>query len=257
MKSNRTIILYLGILGVIISPFSIYAGPEIHFTEYKILLTDKKTSADYQIFNQGDSDASCSVQFIDFMIGQDGQLSIPKEGEKPLDSAASLLRGSPSRVIVPANGAQKVKVLIRGLRSQKVGELHSYLSLRCKENESKLENGVNLVPNFVFNLPVTVRKGQLTAKAEISDANLIIEESGQWLTLSLNRTGTRSLYGDFIIKDEAGSKIGELNGVSNYVQSTSVPINITLTKAPKGKVHIMFKEDSRFGGNEAAEYWLE
>lgn len=227
------------------------AMPEIHFTEYKILLTDKKVSSEYRILNQGDSAASCIVTFTDYMVAEDGQLSLPQAGELPDNSAAALLRVSPSRVIVPVNGSQKVKVTARGLRNNSDGEWHSYLSIRCKDDELKLQNGVNLVPNFVFNIPVTVRKGELSAVAAIEDAKLVVDGSSAKVNLNLVRTGNRSLYGDFEVLDSAGTEIGKIKGISHYIQATKVPVSLSLNSIPQGSITVIFTEDKRFGGSES------
>lgn len=228
------------------------AASQIHFTEYKILLTEKDSSSEYRIFNQGDSAALCSTSFIDYMIAPDGKLTPPEEGQLPTNSAKAMLRASPSRVVIDANGAQKLKVIARGVSKKSDGEWHSYLNLRCKDADVNLQNGINIIPNFVFNIPVTIRKGQLTASVEISQAKLISHAESVWVELMLNRRGTRSLYGDFNIFEESGELLGQLKGVALYVQSSSVPFKIMLSKRPIGKLNITFKEDSRFGGEQSA-----
>ena len=252
MRGIHFFSLVVFIFGLGILPFYSVAAPEIHFTEYKILLTDKKASSEYRILNQGDSAASCIINFTDYMIARDGQLSLPQFGEVPKNSAVSILRASPSRVIVPVNGSQKVKVTARGLRNSTDGEWHSYLNIRCQDQETKLQNGVNLVPNFVFNIPITVRKGELSAVASIEDAKLIVEDSRAKVSLNLVRTGNRSLYGDFEVLDSAGTEIGKLKGISHYIQATSVPVTLNLTSVPQGSVTVVFSEDKRFGGSESS-----
>jgi hypothetical protein len=247
----------INILSVLIFlPFLSVADSKIHFSEYKILLTDKQSSFDYRILNRGDTAASCRISFVDYMVAEDGKLTTPKEGQAPDNSGKSMLRASPSRILIQANDAQKVKVLARGVRNSDDGEWHSYLSIKCKDDTPELQSGVNIVPNFVFNIPVTIRKGPLTATAEISEAKLVTKDENVWVELVLDRSGTRSLYGDVTIADGAGTQLGVLKGVSHYLQASRVPLKIKLNQQPVGEVNITFTEDSRFGGDVTVSYAL-
>ena len=250
---NRAVFILSVLFSLAMGVFSTasLALPQIKFTEYKILLTEKTTASEYRILNQGDASASCSVSFIDYLISPDGQLSIPQEGEKLSNSASSFLRASPSRVLVPVNGSQKVKIVARGIRGLADGEWHSYLSIRCKEEDLNLQDGVNLVPNFVFNIPVTVRKGELSAVASIEDAKLVVDGSNAKVNLNLVRTGNRSLYGDFEVLDSAGMEIGKLKGISHYIQTSKLPVSLSLNSVPQGSITVIFTEDKRFGGSES------
>jgi hypothetical protein len=248
------IIIILSVLTFL--PFLSAADSKIHFSEYKILLTDKRATLDYRILNRGDTAASCRIGFIDYMVAANGKLTIPVEDQVPENSGKTMLRASPSRILIPANDAQKVKVLARGVRNSDDGEWHSYLNIQCKDDVSTLQNGVNLVPNFVFNIPVTIRKGPLTATAEISEAKLVTKNENVWVELVLDRSGTRSLYGDVTIADEAGAQLGVLKGVSHYLQASRVPVKIRLNQQPVGEVNITFTEDSRFGGDVSVSYSL-
>jgi len=227
---------------------SLAAQPDIHFNEYRILLTEKNTSQNYRIFNQGDSEASCRVSFIDYLISEKGQLTLAKEAEKLSSSASSMLKASPSKVLIPPLSNQKVKVLVRRLKKKSDQEWVSYLNLQCKDANPELQNGLNLLPNYIFNIPVVVRKGNLSATAQITQAKLISKNNNQIVEFILNRTGQRSLYGDISISDENGSEIGSMIGVSHYQQTTNLPLSIILKRSPKGKTTIKFKERAIFGG---------
>jgi hypothetical protein len=256
MTSFRALIISFIFFGLNLIPFYSLAKSQIHFSEYKILLTEKDTSADYRLFNQGDTAAICSTKFIDYMIQPDGRLVVPIEGQAPENSGVSMLRASPRQVVVPANGSQRVKVIARGMRKRTDGEWHSYLSLRCKDKDPELKDGINLMANFVYNIPVTIRKGQLTATVEISGAQLMTQNNTVWVETLLNRQGDRSIYGNFTIVDANGTLLGELNGVSHYLQATQVPVKINLSQKPIGRLDITFTEDDRFGGDLSATYSL-
>ena len=226
------------------------ADISIHFTEYKIFIDKNKPFHNYTIFNQGNSTAECKLSFIDYNIAENGDFKIIKAGDSsPINSAIKKLRISPKRVKVTAKSSQKVKVLVRGLRSFPDGELHSYLSISCRETDVALSNGITILPNFIYNIPVTIRKGELKATAELNNLKVEHHNNSYYLTFDMLREGNRSLYGTFTVTDETGDKIGEISGFTHYIQAKSIPVKVTLTAVPKGKVTLNFTEQERFGGD--------
>ncbi|SFC25570.1 hypothetical protein [Pseudoalteromonas denitrificans] len=234
----------------------LFSQPNIHFIEYRVLLTEDNPYHNYRIFNQGSSKAACKINFVDYLISDTGKLTLAKKGSKLNTSASGMLRASPKNVYIPPRASQKVKILARGLKQQIDGEWVSYFNLECKNAEPKLINGLNLIPNFVFHIPVVVRKGKLDAIVKITKAKLVKKEKYQIIELVLNRIGQRSLYGDISILDETGDEIGILKGLSHYQQTTDIPISITLKRPPKGKLTIKFEEQNRFGGDLTTSFEL-
>ncbi|MFT7005710.1 MAG: hypothetical protein ACJAXJ_000209 [Colwellia sp.] len=226
------------------------ADISVHFTEYKIFMDKNKPFHNYNIFNQGNSTAECKLSFIDYNITANGDFQIIKKGDSsPINSAVKKLRLSPKQVNITAKSSQKVKVIVRGIRNFPDGELHSYLSINCSEANLTLKKGINLSPNFIYNIPITIRKGELTATAEIKNLKVENHNNSYSLTFNMLREGNRSLYGDFTVTDETGDKIGEVTGFSHYLQAKSIPVSITLTSAPHGKITVDFMEQKRFGGD--------
>jgi len=234
----------------------LFSQPNIHFIEYRVLLTEDDPYHNYRIFNQGTSKAACKINFVDYLISDTGKLSLAKKGTKVNTSASEMLRASPKNVFIPPRSSQKVKILARGLKQQTDGEWVSYFNLKCKSAEPKLINGFNIIPNYIFHIPVVVRKGKLNAIVKITKAKLITTEKSQVIELVLNRIGQRSLYGDISILDETGDVVGILKGLSHYQQTTDIPIRVTLKRPPKGKLTIKFEEQTRFGGDLTTQFEL-
>lgn len=224
------------------------ASPNIHFTEYRILLTDTKSSQDYQIFNQGTGAAYCYTGLIDHNVTSSGELSVAKEDNRPETSAREFVRISPRRVLVPAMSSQKVKVVARNLRRQRDGEWVSYLSLKCKDHNPANQAGLYMKPNFIFNIPIVVRKGKLDAVAKFEHTKVEQHGNKYIAKFNINRQGQRSLFGDILVRDDFGI-LAFRKGFSHYLQSDSVPLNLPLQQKPKGKVVVEFKEVPQFGGN--------
>ena len=226
----------------------VLAAPNIHFTDYRILLTEKQTTKNYQIFNQGDAPAYCYTGIIDHNVSSDGKLSLANKSNRPETSAADIVRISPRRVIVPAMANQKVKVVARRFKQLNNGERVSYLNLRCKEHNPKLTSGLNIQPNFIFNIPVVVRKGQLDVEAKMEQVRLNQIKGTYFADVNIRRQGERSLFGNLFIYDEKGL-LATKNGISHYLQSTSIPLRVQLKQKPRGRVTVEFIEQEQFGGD--------
>lgn len=241
-------LLLLCCLLVAASAPAVLAAPNIHFTEYRVLLTEKKVSSNYQIFNQGKSEAYCYTSVVDHNVDANGKLTLAKANNKPATSASQLLRISPRRVVIPGMASQKVKVVARKLRQQKDGEWVSYLSLKCKERQANDGKGLNMSANFIFNIPVVVRKGNLDVEARFDDLKLLQQQGSYIADVSILRQGERSLYGNVQIFDDTGL-LAVRKGLSHYLQSDKVSLQIPLKQKPSGKVTIEFKEQPQFGGD--------
>lgn len=242
----------IGLLSLLFSSNLVFAQADIHFTEYRVLLTEKKTKVDYQVFNQGNSDAACSTSIVDYTVDKNGQIKLVTEGKGPETSAkdAKLVRISPKRFKVEANSNQKLKVIARQLRRQSDGEWVSYLSITCKEDKPSLQSGVNIVPNFKYHIPIVVRKGKLSADIEVSDLALLNQDGKPVVKATLKRTGNRSVYGDFIIKDvNTGDILARQNGISHYLQAEAMTFDFGLNKASTGPIEVSFVENKTYGGN--------
>lgn len=230
-----------------------FAQADIHFTEFRVLLTDKKTKVDYQVFNQGNTDAVCTTSLVDYDVADNGKLTFIKDknatGPETSAKAANLIRVSPKRFTVKANNNQKLKVIARQLRRQQDGEWVSYLGITCREASPKLQSGVNILPNFNYHIPVVVRKGNLQANIEVTDLALTSSGSQSQLSAKLKRAGDRSVYGDFVIKEVASGKVlARQNGISHYLQSTAVPFTFNLQGSPTGPIEVSFIENKSYGG---------
>ena len=229
-----------------------YAQPKMHLTEHRILLTETNPKYDYQFYNQGTSAAECTTQFIDFNVTANGQLRSIKNGNGPTTSAKALLRASPKRIRLEPNQAQKIKVIARNLRRQPNAEWVSYLSLRCKNLVKATDQKMQITPNFVFNIPVIVRKGQLGAKAHFSDVDILEQNNQQTIQFNLNREGNRSLYGRIDVLDESDNILTFVKGLSIYQQTQSLPKSLTLKNKASGKLKLRFVESEKFGNASAS-----
>ncbi|MFT5815162.1 MAG: hypothetical protein ACI9VT_002933, partial [Psychroserpens sp.] len=203
--------------------------------------------------------AFCEAKFIDYIISADGSKRLATKDQLSPTSAQSILRVSPRRVTIPPLSSQKLKVAARGLRKQRDSEWVSYLSLSCKEKSPDVTAiGITILSSYTFNIPTIVRKGQLNANLTISKAEVVQHSKNtKAVELVLNHSGERSVYGNILIKDAEGNKIGALVNVSIYQEESRKTFNIVLKKAIKGnEITISFTEHEKYGGSQLANYEL-
>lgn len=246
---------------VLLFSANVLAQADIHFTEYRVLLTDKKTKVDYQVFNQGNSDAACSTSLVDYNVSEEGKLKVIKDenvtGPETSAKEANLIRVSPKRFTIPANSNQKLKIIARQLRRQQDGEWVSYLGITCREAKPQLQTGVNILPNFNYHIPVVIRKGNLQADIEVMNVGLSQNGTQPQIIAQLTRTGSRSVYGDFIVKEIGSGKVlARQNGISHYLQAKTMPFQFNLSAQPAGPVEISFVENKNYGGDLATSVTL-
>ena len=116
MKVNLAKCMFAGLLAM--CSLSVSAGtPSINIGPMFEYMGGKQSSILKRIRNKGDATAFVRVEVSEVVFKEDG-----KQEEVPLDSALLTQRdgqgliASPSRLIVPAEGAQSVRLLYRGKR---------------------------------------------------------------------------------------------------------------------------------------------
>ena len=99
------------------------AAPEIHVTTLYDYLEEQRSILNKTVHNLGGSTAFVRVELAEMFPEADGELrEVALEGQ---DMAHRALIATPSRLIIPANGRQRVRLLWRGGR-----EVERYFRVR-------------------------------------------------------------------------------------------------------------------------------
>ena len=149
--------------------------------------------------------------------------------------ASALIRFSPRRVTLAPGQSQKVKLLVRKTARLKPGEYRSHLVFQATPEEAGLTLdaasgesggvGVKLMPLFGTSIPIIVRKGDLSAKVEIVQAELDTASNQTQANLGLvfKRSGNRSVYGDIVVENVSqDAQVIELSRVKGMAIYTGV-----------------------------------
>ncbi len=185
--------------------------------------------------------------------------------------ADKMIRFAPRRVTIPPGGSQQVRLLLRRPKDLEQGEYRGHMQIVTEVEAKPYENDPNptkpsiqLTVQPAISLPIFVRHGKLSAEASITNAKLFKSEKGLKVTLTLNRTGNRGLYGDFdfVCNDGGENKIlREIGGIAIYPETTNRDLTFNLelsdtTVANCSKVDVLYRadpDDSQYGGKVLAQ----
>jgi len=218
---------------------------------------------------------------INLEMNQSGdikELEAADSSEKRLESyfAEDLLRYSPRQVVLPPRQAQIVRVQLMLPPGLEAGEYRSHMLFQeistqsDVEDENDGETGINIALRAIYgvSIPIIVRQGETWAELEMSDLELRENrETGiPELSLTINRTGNQSEYGDIEVSftDNSGEKtlIAAVRGTAIYtdVEKRDYKIGLRNTEnlvLEDGVLEVIYKKLSEEGGEILARSELE
>ncbi|OFX51947.1 MAG: hypothetical protein A2066_09485 [Bacteroidetes bacterium GWB2_41_8] len=238
------------ILFIVFSPATSIAQGDLMVFPKRVVFDGTKRSYDLNLANNGKDTARYAISIINYKMKEDGsfeEITEPGAGE---NFAADYLRLFPRSVTLAPNESQTVKIQFNRTNLLSTGEYRSHLYFRAVANEKPLAAGekpdrqdstlsIRLVPVFGISIPVIIRMGASTAKVNISDCSLEMEDNAPRLKMTLNRSGNMSVYGDiavnYITKQGKTTRVGFVRGLSVYTPNTIRQIQLLLDK-PDGSI---------------------
>ena len=225
-------------------PFAFVAQAEVLLAPTRVVLENGDRSAELYIVNKGNEEAAFRISIENRRMTDDGSFEEVIDQQENEKFAKDFIRYSPRQVIMQPGESQVVRISARSLDMQ-IGEYRSHLRLQAaptsagKTLQSAANSGgdnisIQLIPIRSLTIPVIVRVGKLEAQAEIVGANLIKKahkNGDSLLHVELNRTGTKSTYGNLEIYLEGQSKpVYVARGIAVYTPNTERSINLPLPK---------------------------
>lgn len=207
--------LTLGLLlcGVVISNILFIAQAQaaggLLVAPTRVVFEGRDRSAHVNVINRSDKTEEYRISFVRKRMTEDGRMEVvetPMEGENFSDE---LIRFSPRRVILQPGQSQVVRLMLRKPSSLEAGEYRSHLLFKTAPptNQSDInvlsgepsqqDMSITLKPLLGISIPVIVRHGETSAKANIANVMLERDANNQVLMrFDLQRQGNRSVYGD-------------------------------------------------------------
>lgn len=253
------------ILFQVFFPFNTWAQGNLLITPKRVVFEGNKRSVDISLANIGDDTATYAISLIQIRMTEDGNFESITEPDEGQLFASPYLRFFPRSVTLGPGEAQAVKVqLVKGA-SLDPGEYRSHLYFRAVPKEKPLGEeektetdptsiSVKITPIFGITIPAIIRVGQPSVRVTLSDLDLRFEnDTLPKLTLTFNRSGSYSVYGDLTIDhistDGIISRVGIANGVAVYTPNTKRHfelslINTTGLDLKRGKLSVSFSAPS-------------
>lgn len=243
IKSLLTLCSFLG-LG-----FNAFSQGDLLITPTRVIFEGNKQRQEINLVNIGHDSAIYSISFIQYTMKEDGsfvRVEVPDSGQMFADP---FIRIFPRKVILAPGEAQVVMLQCRRIPDMPAGEYRSHLYFRSEKEYEPLSPktqdvtssiSVQLTPVYGMAIPVIIRMGTVSVTSVLSDLTLRkTTDSVQFLTLTLNRTGNISAYGDilidFIPAKGKSFQVAEVKGIGVYTSISKRHINIKLNN-PAGTI---------------------
>lgn len=242
----------------------VHAQGNLLVTPKRIVFEGNKRSEEINLANIGKDTASYVISFIQIRMNEDGtfeKISQPESGQLFADKN---IRIFPRQVTLAPNEAQTVKVQIIKTNEMEPGEYRSHLYFRANPPQKPLGEevvdtkdsvlSVRLTPIFGISIPLIIRKGESNATVNISSVNMKYDkEKGEAVSITFNRSGNMSVYGDVmadhIAPDGKVTRVGMVKGMAVYTPNLVRRFNLALDKIPgvnyhEGKLKVVYSDQS-------------
>lgn len=223
---------------------------DINLYPRRVILDGRQRIASVGIYNKTANEGDYEVTISNMVMAATGQIyaveALP-EGvtTERLSAADQMLRWSPRRVTLLGNEAQTVRIMARPPADLPPGEYRSHFTVvsipRDFEDGYSIDDAVNgdgvgndgigvvIRPRFGISIPVIVRVGDTTLDVSLSDIALVAMEQGPMIGVTINRSGTRSAYGDIIVTMPGQSQpVAIARGIGVYTELDSRPYLLSL-----------------------------
>ena len=225
----------------------------------RVVLDASKRTQELNIANTGTDSAKYVISVVQYKMLENGGFEEITEPEAGQNFATKNFRFFPRSVTLAPNESQTVKVQVINTADLQPGEYRSHLYFRAVAKEPSAEDkasaqpksvSVQLTPTFGIAIPVIIRNGNTNLNVKIDKPVLAINNSGvPQLTMTFNRTGNISVYGDlkieYISATGKTTQVGIAKGVAVYTPNVARSLSLNLDKNPaidyhKGKLNIIY-----------------
>jgi hypothetical protein len=207
------------------------AQGDLLITPMRVVFDEKKQKEELSIVNTGEKTVKYTISFVQKNMKEDGSfvnIETPEDGQMFSDP---YLRIFPRTVTIAPGKSQVIMLQYTRKKDMKDGEYRSHLYFRAEKDSKPLgmENpvldttklSVELTPIYGMSIPVIIHSGSVNSSSSLSDLKFENQENmRQYLSLTINRKGNISMYGDVIVqyipKNGKPYLVSSVNGVGVY-----------------------------------------
>jgi hypothetical protein len=229
-------------------PLTLSAQGDLLITPRRVVFEGNRQRQEITLANTGQDTARYSISFVQYRMTEEGgfeQIDSPDPGQLFADA---YLRFFPRTVTLAPNESQVVRMQLRRLPDMVDGEYRSHMYFRAVPDERPLGEedilsdtsaiGIRLVPIFGITIPVIIRIGDLNAGVKLSNLSLQQnEDAPPDFSLTMNREGNQSVYGDltinYVLADGEPIEVGIVRGIAVYTPNSKRNFSMQL-RQPDG-----------------------
>lgn len=275
MSKHTPLLLLAGlIMTQVFFPFIGTAQGNLLLTPRRIVFEGSMRSIDLNLANVGQDTATYAISLVQIRMTEEGNFETITEPDKNQYFASQNLRFFPRSVTLGPNETQTVKVQLVRTNQLTPGEYRSHFYFRAVPKEKPLGEeevavadpnaiSVMLTPVFGITIPAIIRIGESTTKVNISDIKLEqVNDTVPLLTLTFNRSGNFSVYGDLAVDHISPqgkiTRVGAANGIAVYTPNPLRRFRFNLNNVPgvdlnTGKLRLIFSAPSDVKPEKYAE----
>jgi hypothetical protein len=216
-------------------------------TPRRLVFEGSKKSMDLNLANTGQDSATYAISLVQIRMKDDGVFETITEPDPGQQFADKNIRFFPRSVTLAPNEAQVVKVQVIKANELSTGEYRSHFYFRAVPKAKPLGEAeaasdtttisVKLTPVFGITIPVIIRIGDNSSKVSLSDLSfLAVNDTIPRVSMTFNRTGNMSVYGDISVDHVSTSgkitRVGVANGIAVYTPNSIRRFQFNLNKVP-------------------------
>ena len=244
--NKKTIGQYiLSFLIVLTFTAPLLAQGDLLITPRRVVFEGNKRVEELNLSNTGRDTATYNVSFVQYRMTEDGSFQEITEPDPGQNFADKNLRFFPRSVTLAPGEAQTVRMQLINRERLAPGEYRSHVYFRAvpKEGALGMEDAnadtaalsIRLIPIFGITIPIIIRAGENSTRVTLSDLTLSqVNDTTKVLSITFNRTGNMSAYGDIrvthIAPDGKETLIGAVNGIAVYTPNATRKFNYLLDK---------------------------
>jgi P pilus assembly chaperone PapD len=224
---------------------SLFAQGDLLITPRRVVFEGNKRVEELNLSNTGRDTATYNVSFVQYRMTEDGSFQEITEPDPGQNFADKNLRFFPRSVTLAPGEAQTVRMQVINRERLAPGEYRSHVYFRAvpKEGALGMEDAnadtaalsIRLIPIFGITIPIIIRTGENSTRVTLSDLALSqVNDTTKVLSITFNRTGNMSAYGDIrvthIAPDGTNTPVGAVNGIAVYTPNTTRKFNYLLDK---------------------------
>lgn len=230
------------------------ADARITILPRKVVLEPRDRSGEITILNLFNEPSLYRISFIHYRQRPDGTYETLEAPLNPVFDPENIVRISPRQFQLPSEGRQKIRMSLRKPADLPDGEYRFHLLAQRypveDANGTAADRGVaiNMQMNMGVSIPVVVRHGDLSARADIASAQYLLpsqsEHKTDALQVTVSRQGNASTVGNLSIYS-GEERLGYIDNFNIFTEINERTIEVPLTRDPRGQgpLRIVYQDD--------------